>query len=77
MAVKRKVSDDLDDKVMPANGLFHAGSVLTRPSALDQGGSALRAPAGTRYGPRVLREEGFEHVRVTAETPVVSVVEAW
>lgn len=61
MAVKRKVSDD----------------VLTSASALDQGGSALRAQAGPAAPPRVLREEGFEDVRVTAETPVVSVVEAW
>jgi hypothetical protein len=77
MAVKRKVSDALDDKVMPASGLFHAGSVLTGPSALDQGGSALRAQPGPVAPSRALREEGFEHVRVTAETPVVSVVEAW
>jgi 2-polyprenyl-3-methyl-5-hydroxy-6-metoxy-1,4-benzoquinol methylase len=78
MAVEPKAADELDDNISPANRLFYAGSIfLCTPSALAQGGgTALGAQAGPTAFTQVLRNAGFEHVRIATETPFNYVFEA-
>lgn len=77
MVVEPRAADSLDDNVNPVSRLFYAGSTfLCTPSALAQGGEALGAQAGPAAIGRVLRDGGFDEVRVAVETPVNLVFEA-
>jgi ubiquinone/menaquinone biosynthesis C-methylase UbiE len=77
MAVEPKAADALEDNITPANRLFYAGSVfLCTPSALAQGQHALGAQAGPSATTQLLRDAGFEDVRVATETPFNYVFEA-
>lgn len=78
MVVEPRAADDLTDNVKPVSRLFYAGSVfLCTPSALAQDGHhALGAQAGPAAITAVLREAGFDSIRVATETPFNLVFEA-
>jgi SAM-dependent methyltransferase len=78
MMVEPKAGNRLEENLNPVGRLYYSAStMICTPVSLDQpGAAALGAQAGPARLEAVLREAGFSHVRVAAETPFNIVMEA-
>jgi SAM-dependent methyltransferase len=78
MVIEPRAGDRLEDNFNPVGRLYYASStMICTPVSLSQDvGLALGAQAGPQRLTGVLREAGFSHVRLAAETPFNIVLEA-
>lgn len=78
MVVEPMSHDRLEENMNPVGRVFYAASaMICTPASLNQPGRAgLGAQAGPRRLSEVIRDGGFSHVRVAAETPFNMVLEA-
>ena len=78
MVVEPQAGDSIADNLNPVGRIFYAAStmVCTPASMAQEVGLALGAQAGRKRLGEVMKEGGFNHVKVAVETPFNMIFDA-